>query len=384
MRRQRPNIFSASQGTVNNSFAKGKGRMFGKWVDDNSRSNGYDENDLIQNPAYIIESIIRDEILVVRDMVLQFTSTGLGKDVIECADLPSMPNDFYNGAEFFNVTTGHKGYVYDYTQSGNVMTIDAADGSIADDDKFFLTNVDGENKIDYASFDVVGNSSSGKRNGWIFAKSIYQKENADSIISRLLFESRCIMIETAGKYKLIALDEETGSVDTWTSPLKSNGKYMVGCGLTPLSVLFNDFKVNYAYDYGKGEYQKSLFVNKSGFTSTLTNGSSYQATCKSIYENYSKLINKYECNCDWIYDDDTAELFFNHLFEWHCKQRLIVNWAGGLKDYIKYDVGDQVKLNFDTMIPSGLNNSSKFMIMENPCQIIPGLPVINFKLIEMG
>lgn len=49
------------------AFAYGAGRMFGKWIDDNSRDNGYDQGDLIQNPIYIIESILRDELFVERD-----------------------------------------------------------------------------------------------------------------------------------------------------------------------------------------------------------------------------------------------------------------------------------------------------------------------------
>jgi hypothetical protein len=43
-------------------FALVKGRKFGAWVDADSRDNGYNENDLIENPAYIIESILRDEL----------------------------------------------------------------------------------------------------------------------------------------------------------------------------------------------------------------------------------------------------------------------------------------------------------------------------------
>lgn len=38
-----------------------KGRMFGAWIDADSRSNGYNEGALIENPAYMIESIWRDE-----------------------------------------------------------------------------------------------------------------------------------------------------------------------------------------------------------------------------------------------------------------------------------------------------------------------------------
>lgn len=42
-------------------FAECEGRKFGSWIDEGGRSNIFDEGDLIENPAYIIESILRDE-----------------------------------------------------------------------------------------------------------------------------------------------------------------------------------------------------------------------------------------------------------------------------------------------------------------------------------
>ncbi|RMD92574.1 MAG: hypothetical protein D6814_16675 [Calditrichaeota bacterium] len=41
-------------------YTSADGRAFGSWIDADSRNNGYNQNDLIENPAYIIESILRD------------------------------------------------------------------------------------------------------------------------------------------------------------------------------------------------------------------------------------------------------------------------------------------------------------------------------------
>ena len=46
---------------VNLMYIAAKGRKFGSWIDANSRNNGYNQNDLIQNPVYIIEDILRTE-----------------------------------------------------------------------------------------------------------------------------------------------------------------------------------------------------------------------------------------------------------------------------------------------------------------------------------
>ena len=43
-------------------YYSGKGRQFGAWVDADSRNNGYDSGDLIENPVYIIEDILRTEL----------------------------------------------------------------------------------------------------------------------------------------------------------------------------------------------------------------------------------------------------------------------------------------------------------------------------------
>jgi len=46
-------------------YCAGKGRKYGSWIEDtgdNDRSNGYEQNDLIENPIYIIEDILRTEL----------------------------------------------------------------------------------------------------------------------------------------------------------------------------------------------------------------------------------------------------------------------------------------------------------------------------------
>ena len=43
-------------------YYSGKGRKYGSYIDADSRNQGYNENDLIENPVFIIEDIIRDEL----------------------------------------------------------------------------------------------------------------------------------------------------------------------------------------------------------------------------------------------------------------------------------------------------------------------------------
>jgi hypothetical protein len=43
-------------------YCSGKGRIYGDWIDNDSRNQGYNEDDLIENPVYIIEDVLRSEL----------------------------------------------------------------------------------------------------------------------------------------------------------------------------------------------------------------------------------------------------------------------------------------------------------------------------------
>ena len=47
---------------IEHVYVSGKGRKYGSWIDADSRDNGYDQNDLIENPVYMIEDILRTEL----------------------------------------------------------------------------------------------------------------------------------------------------------------------------------------------------------------------------------------------------------------------------------------------------------------------------------
>jgi hypothetical protein len=68
-----------SKPSITDVYASAKGRKFGSWIDADSRSNGYNQNDLIENPAYIVESIWRDEL-------------GLGSNSIDFASVDAVGN----------------------------------------------------------------------------------------------------------------------------------------------------------------------------------------------------------------------------------------------------------------------------------------------------
>ena len=79
-------------------YCSGKGRKYGSWIDADSRDNGYNETDLIENPAYIVESMLRDELSLTSSEIdyASFDSAGNTTD----GDLLNTFNDSMTDVKF--------------------------------------------------------------------------------------------------------------------------------------------------------------------------------------------------------------------------------------------------------------------------------------------
>ena len=381
-----------------NVFATGQGRIYDRWIDhilaldsSKNRTMGKVEGDIVDVPSQIIESLLRDENFVERDLTI---TTFTDVTHIISTGLKSSVDDYYNYAIYTNVTRDFKTYITDYVGSTKTLILAADDTEGVVGDNIFLTNVQGDLKIDYASFDVIGNTTNGLRGTtateWIFARSYDQKQNIRNILDGICFESHCELIESVdpdtgiNKFKLIAID--SGSGDTWTNPAYSQGLEQVSARLSPLENVYTQFRLRYYYDPGKNDYTREIYVDKNGASAGSTILSATEALlCAGAETNYgvSKLFEYASKN---IYNDATAERMLQKKIGWFTKQRLIVNYVTpivGTSDWIKYEIGDQVKLNFDKAIPTGLNNSSYFMITRKQITPLIGGGFISWELIEL-
>jgi hypothetical protein len=376
---------------VSNSFAYVKGRIFDRWIDlvnGNVRDNGHDINDLIECPAYIIESLLRDENFVERDLQI---GTVTDTTHIIVTGLKSSVDNYYNNSYYYNVTRDWFSGISDYVGSTQTLVLDDADTGATAADNILILNIQGDNKIDITSFDAVGNTTNGTRKDWVFAQSFTEKRDIRDVFDELCFESHCELLESVNpdsginQFKLIALDAATG--DTWTNPAYSDGLEQVKIQFTPLESIFTQFRLRYFFDYGKGDYIKEIYVDKNGFPTTATVlSATEQGLCADAETNY-KVSQLFEYSSKNIYDDTTAELMLQKKIQWFTKQRMIVNYVTpivGNSDYIKYEIGDQVKLNFSKGIPTGINNTSMFMITSKRITPLIGGGYITWELIDMG
>ena len=170
------------------------GMKFGSWIDEDSRSNGYNIGGVITNPAYIIESILRD-----------------------------------------------------------ILHVPTA-------------------KIDYASFDVAGNTSDGLLNGWSFTGGIYDVVNVVDLLDNILKQCKSqLYINPDGKFSLIvyssaSVDYTDYDFDT-TNNIKNLQVYQ-----SPYEDIVSEVKISFALDRATGKYRKVSFVKaKKRFSGTYLN-----------------------------------------------------------------------------------------------------------------
>lgn len=358
------------------------GRMFGGWIDDNSRSTGFIEGDPIENPAYIIESLLRDEIFVERDLGIDSVSGGGAGPEVEIQGLLSSIDDYYNGAYAHNITANEVCKITDYNGTAKKISVTiTAPGGWSNGDNIIITNIQADNKIDYASFDIVGNASNGTRKDWSFCVSINEETSIKQILNEICDTAFLVLTKQHNKWKLFDMDE-AASPNTWTLPLNQNGREVSTISPTDLDFMYNDFKLNYHYNHGRKKFTMSFFVNKSGYTTGLTNGSTLQGLCDDVYTNY-RIIKPLETEYEYIQTTATAILATNYLVNWRTKQRLLVSWGTTAKDGIAYEIGDKVLLNH-ALIPDSLRNSAQFMITSKNMILHEGDPYIIFELIQIS
>lgn len=384
------NIENKEVAGIDGIFAECVGAGFGGWINLNyptPSTNGYEPADLIENPAYIIQALLRDEVFVERQLKIDSVS---GSDIVIDGSINGRPllssvDDYYNGSYVINHNDSTRRTVTDYAGSSKTLTLNSTTGFSAGE-LVTLINIQGNNKINTTSFDLVGDNPDGLRDGWKFARSIIAMAPASTIINQLLYESHCILFQSYNQYKLVALDSAT-SADTWTKCLMMSGRESFNIGLTQLRNVFTSFKLKYSYDYGSGEYEKEFYVDKNGYTSGgSVISSAEQDLCEAAETNY-KIKNNFEYSSDWIYDLTTAEYLLQKLVLWFTKQRMVVTWttplSDGSIDYIKYELGDQVVLSNTRILPTGISGVKSFMITGKQIIIKRGDPYIVWNLIEM-
>lgn len=370
----------------NNIVAYAKGRMFDTCML-NGRNNGYIINDLIRNPAYILESLIRHEIASEIDLIASnvIISNGTSNNKYEFSGtegyLANRTLNYYTGAYLYNMTKDWIAPILAY--DGQYIEVSLLySGDIGD--KYKIFNIQGDNLVDVQSFDYVGNKTTGVRKDWKFDKSIKDRNNISSIIQSLCYESFTILVKSYNKYKLVPIYNTKTAIDgILNNPLYSNGIPMITVQFTPLDNIYTNYEIEYAYEHGRNEYQNKIIVNNNNAINDFGgNFDDEKIKINNAIINYN-INKKYTYQCDWIYDNNTALLFTKKIIDLHTKQRLVVTYTGDIMNHIQYEVGDIVRLNYPSIIPASKNNISQFMIMNKSIDMTKRNGSVILQLVEV-
>ena len=373
-----------------------KGMEFERWIDytnGNTRSNGYNAGDLIENPAYVIESILRDWTFCERNRRIDTSASGT-KAVLDGSvygfGLSSAIDDVYNGSIYYNHKTGHKTYISDYNGTTKEITLAVAEPvpGVMVGSYVSITNIQGDNLIDTASFDAIGNSTNGLRNGYQLAVSLKDLTTPRTVIDEICQNFLLFVFKSGQKYKIATLEKKTTADGTLSNPLKAEGKPLISTWVTSLGSYYSDFSFRHFNEYQKNEYLHIMECSANGSTSGL--GTTYEGYCKTANEQYRQGVRKLEKDFAYIYNGmdslpttgTTMHNIAKLLIRFYTKLRLMVEYYGDFKNHMKYEIGDQVKINYSSMIPTGLNNSAFFLITGKAIESVNGIPTVRLTLME--
>lgn len=406
-----------------------------------ARPNTYNTDDLIENPAYVVESLLRDWILAEYNLKIDSISTA---DILIDGSVNGTPlnvaiNDYYNGAYLVNVTRNERYGVSDYNGSTKTLTLDSTPSGWSAGDKCYLKNVNAN--IDENSFDVIGagvvetgttsSASTGKliQTGQNFLTTVKAgmrvKNTTDTTYSyvksvdsntQLTLEDDIMAsgenysiygVRNGWKFARSLNTQQTSQqilnqlcYESHCMLFKSYNDYRlvaledgntVGTlsqpyienGMpqiaTKLTSLLNIY-TDFTLNYGYN-YAKKIYTKKATVNKNASSDSSldYLKTYCSDAETNYKVNRKFEYNSDWIQDDSTALYLLERLVLWNTYQRMIVNWTGDIENHIHYEIGDRVLINYDYMMPTGKNNSQVYIIIGKT--ISPKKKVVQFSLL---
>lgn len=339
-------------------YAYVKGMAFLGWIDNSGRSNSFNAGDLIQVPPFVIESIIRDALLVEKD--LEPSSVSTGSNYMEFNGSTNFllysNDDYYNGAYLINTTRNTALKVTDYVGSSKRCYFSSLTSG-ATGDKCYIVNIKGDDLIHYQSFD----SCSSSRSSWKFDFSIVEEMEGYEILDQLCFESQTMLYKNGSQYKLTPIG--SGSVvGTLSKPIiEENGNSLIDVSFSSIDDIFTDFEINYAFRPQDNKYTKKIYCNKNDSSSATYLGSTYINYCKNAEINY-KISRKFVVNLDFVQDETTAYYFAQRVIKEHTFQKMIVGYVGNIENHIQYEKGDLVRINYSKKIPTSKNNSAQFLI----------------------
>jgi len=257
-------------------YYSGKGRQYGAYIDADSRNQGYNKDALIENPIFIIESILRSELGTV------YTGSGTSTTSNKLVDSNASFATSVVGQTVYNITDKTSAMVT-ARDSATTLSIDA--DIMASGEGYVIGGLTSD-EIDYASFDTAGNTT----NGYLgdiyedavgdvkFAFSQYKFINSKDLISRigkLCFSYVFIGGDRKFKIKTLRRTDDYSSAD---QTIDYRDITLGKIGKTSLNAIKNSVVVKYNHSYGENQNKSEATATDSTSQGTTVNG--YNQTMK--------------------------------------------------------------------------------------------------------
>jgi hypothetical protein len=223
-----------------------------------------------------------------------------------------------------------------------------------------------------ASFDAVGNKTTGARAGWKIATVLTEQKDTFDHINDICYEFGLICLPTAnGKYKLIPMDSGSAVYTVSGSDFLFKDIPQISPMATPFENVYNSFNFKYRTDYFDNTAKSLRYladnngdnILESNLTGSYTplRGSTYLDWLNESRTKY-RTTNVLDLTLNMVRDDTTAEKVIRKFADWSAFQRIIVRMSlVNNLNTVKLEVGDIIKINSDT-IGDAHSNVTGFII----------------------
>ena len=251
-------------------YYSGKGRQYGAYIDADSRNQGYATNAVIENPIFIIESILRSELGTV------YTGSGTSTTSNKLVDSNASFATSVVGQTVYNTKDKTSAMV---TARDSATTLSISADIMASGEKYIVSGLT-SSQIDYELFDASGDTSSGLLGDIYedavsdvkFAFSQYKFINSKDLINRLA--KLCfsyVFLSSDGRFKIRTL-RRTDDYSSSNQTIDFKDIELNKVGKTSLSAIKNSVLVKYNHSYGENQNLSEATATDSTSQGTTVNG----------------------------------------------------------------------------------------------------------------
>jgi len=251
-------------------YCSGKGRQYGAYIDADSRDQGYAVNAVIENPIFIIESILRSELGPI------YTGSGTSTTSNKLVDSNASFATSVVGQTVYNIKDKTSAMV---TARDSATTLSISANIMASGEGYIVSGLT-SSQIDYELFDASGDTSSGLLGDIYedavsdvkFAFSQYKFINSKDLIDRLA--KLCfsyVFLSSDGKFKIRTL-RRTDDYSSSDQTVDYSDVELNKVGKTSLSAVKNSVLVKYNHSYGANQNLSEATATDSTSQGTTVNG----------------------------------------------------------------------------------------------------------------